>query len=128
MNSKIKRYGLQAVYFIFFVLSACSKGGDGYTTTGNNTNNNNNNNNTTTSVGIGSSSFSPSSVTIKAGSTVTWTNNVDVVHTATADDGSFNSGDLDYYKTYSHTFSKAGTYPYHCTHHSGMKGTVVVNP
>jgi plastocyanin len=125
MKRYITRPKLIAVLIVFLVLSACSKSDDGYS--GGN-NNNNNNNNTSNSVGIGNSSFSPSSITITAGTTVTWTNNVEALHTVTADDGSFNSGDLTYYKTYSRTFSAAGTFPYHCAHHANMKGTVVVNP
>jgi plastocyanin len=124
MKRYITRPKLIAVLIVFLVLSACSKSDDGYSEG----NNNNNNNNTSNSVGIGNSSFSPSSITIKAGTTVTWTNNVEALHTVTADDGSFNSGDLTYYKTYSRTFSAAGTFPYHCAHHANMKGTVVVNP
>jgi plastocyanin len=127
----MKRYFIQpwliAVLIVFLFVSACSKGGDGYSGDDNNNNNNNNNNNTTNSVGIGSTSFSPATITVKAGTTVTWTNNVNDVHTVTADDGSFNSGDLAYYKTYSRTFSQAGTFPYHCIHHANMKGSVVVN-
>jgi plastocyanin len=124
MKRYITRPKLIAVLIVFLVLSACSKSDDGYS----GGNNNNNNNNASNSVGIGNSSFSPSSITIKAGTTVTWTNNVEALHTVTADDGSFNSGDLTYYKTYSRTFSAAGTFPYHCAHHANMKGTVVVNP
>ena len=126
MKGYFIRLWLIAVLFVFLVVSACSKGGDGYAG-GNNNNNNNNNNNTTNSVSIGSTSFSPASITVKVGTTVTWTNNVDDVHTVTADDGSFSSSDLAYYQTYSRTFSQAGTFRYHCIHHANMKGTVVVN-
>ena len=126
MKRYIIRLWLQAVLSIVILLSACSKSGDGYSGENNNSNNNNNNN-TSGSVSIGSSSFSPSTITVKSGATVTWTNNANDVHTVTANNGSFNSGDLDYYKTYSRTFTQAGTYQYHCAHHANMKGSVVFN-
>ena len=71
--------------------------------------------------------FNPSTVTIKAGGTVTWTNDDSVGHDVTADD--FSSGDpggLNGGDTYSHAFKKAGAYDYVCSVHPGMKGTVKV--
>jgi plastocyanin len=56
---------------------------------------------------------------------VTWTNNDSIGHTVTADDGSFNSP-VDPGKTFSFTFTKAGTYTYHCSIHPTMKATIVV--
>jgi plastocyanin len=70
--------------------------------------------------------FDPTSITIKAGESVTWTNDDGVTHTVTADNGEFDSGDVAPGATFSFTFAKAGTYPYHCTIHPGMKGTVLV--
>jgi len=76
-------------------------------------------------------SFSPKSVTLQPGDTVTWTNNSGLTHTVTADDGSFDSGSVAPGQTFSHTFSTAGTVEYHCSFHGaaggiGMAGTVVV--
>ena len=70
--------------------------------------------------------FSPASITIKAGSAITWTNTGSAPHTVTADDGSFDSGSLANGSTFSHTFATAGTFTFHCAIHSSMKGTVVV--
>lgn len=70
--------------------------------------------------------FSPASITVKAGSAVTWTNTGSAPHTVTADDGSFDSGSLANSATFAHTFAKAGTFTFHCAIHSSMKGTVVV--
>ena len=70
--------------------------------------------------------FSPSSITIKVGSSVTWTNTGNATHTVTADDGSFDSGSVTSGATFSHTFATAGTFAFHCAIHPGMKGTVVV--
>jgi plastocyanin len=71
--------------------------------------------------------FNPASVTVKAGQTVTWTNNDTVGHDVTGDD--FNSGDpggLQNGDTFAHTFDKAGTFDYVCTVHPGMEGSVTV--
>ena len=72
--------------------------------------------------------FQPSSVTVKAGTTVTWTNTGSASHMVTADDGSFDSGTLATGSTFTQPFMKAGTYAYHCTIHSSMTATVVVQP
>jgi predicted lipoprotein with Yx(FWY)xxD motif/plastocyanin len=79
-----------------------------------------------TAVTIANFAFDAPSVTIKVGSSVTWTNNDSVAHTVTADDGSFDSGNLDAGKTFSFTFTKAGTFTYHCAIHPNMTGTIVV--
>lgn len=108
-----------------FVILACGKSGDdGY---GNNNNNNNNNGSGANNISIYNMSFGTGSLTVKAGTTVKWTNNDNMTHTVTADDSSFDSGNIAAGGTYSHTFSTAGTYKYHCTLHSGMTGTVTVN-
>jgi LPXTG-motif cell wall-anchored protein len=70
--------------------------------------------------------FSPASVTVNVGDTVTWTNEGPTLHTATANDGSFDTGNLDAGDSASHTFNEAGSFAYICTPHPFMKGTVVV--
>ncbi|MBI3486164.1 cupredoxin family copper-binding protein [Candidatus Daviesbacteria bacterium] len=70
--------------------------------------------------------FSPASITVKVGESVTWTNQDSVGHSATADDNSFDTGVFSQGKSGSFTFSKAGTYTYHCSVHPNMKATVVV--
>ena len=73
--------------------------------------------------------FDPSSVSVKAGNTVTWTNNESVQHDVTADDGSFKSGQAGGMKQgdkYEHKFGKAGSFAYKCTIHPNMTGTVEV--
>jgi plastocyanin len=72
--------------------------------------------------------FNPASFTVAVNTPVTWTNTGTATHTVTADDGSFDSQNLSAGKTYSHTFSTAGTFTYHCAIHSSMKGTIVVTP
>ncbi|HEY2916191.1 MAG TPA: cupredoxin family copper-binding protein [Candidatus Limnocylindrales bacterium] len=70
--------------------------------------------------------FNPTTITVKAGDTVTWTNTGSTAHTVTADDGSFDSGNLNGGATFNHTFATAGTFTYHCSIHSSMKATVTV--
>ena len=77
-------------------------------------------------VGISGFNFSPPSVTVTVGDTVTWTNSDDVPHTATADGGTFDTGTLDNGDSNTVTFSTAGSFPYHCSVHPQMTGTVVV--
>ena len=78
----------------------------------------------TAAVTLANKAFSPSSVTIAVGGTVTWTNN-DGAHNVTANGGAFKSPTFST-GTFKFTFTKAGTYPYNCTLHGGMNGTVTV--
>ncbi len=78
------------------------------------------------SVSISGFAFSPATLTVSVGTTVTWTNNDSTTHTITSDTGVFNSGNVANGKTYSYKFTTAGTYAYHCSIHSYMKGTVIV--
>ena len=79
---------------------------------------------------IGDYAFIPQSVTIKKGTTVTWTNIDAVKHTVTSDSGNeLNSPDLAKGDTYTHIFTTPGVYKYHCTMHPNfisMKGTITV--
>jgi plastocyanin len=77
-------------------------------------------------VSIGDNFFSPATVTIDAGDTVTWKNNGASAHTATANNGSFDTGQIPAGQSRSETFSTAGDVPYFCTLHAGQTGTVKV--
>ncbi|MEA2378389.1 MAG: hypothetical protein QOD13_2296 [Thermoleophilaceae bacterium] len=79
-----------------------------------------------TGVTISDFKFSPSGVTVSVGDTVTWSNSGPTAHSATATDGSFDTGILDAGGSGSHTFTQAGTFSYICTPHPFMKGTVTV--
>lgn len=70
--------------------------------------------------------FGPSSITVAAGTTVTWSNQDSVGHTVTADDGSFDSKTIASGASFSQAFPTAGTYAYHCTIHTSMTATVIV--
>ena len=93
------------------------------------------------SVSVAEYSFTPDTVTVKAGAAVIWTNNGTVAHTATADGGAWDSGQLSSPTgggaygggsagaSYSTTFTSAGTYAYHCANHPTlMTGVVIVTP
>ena len=72
-------------------------------------------------------SFGPATITIAAGSTVTWTNNDDVPHVVTSDDNKmFKSKALDTDDHFSFTFTKPGTYNYYCAIHPKMTAKIVV--
>lgn len=87
----------------------------------------NNNTGSGNAVSIKNMAFSITSLTVTAGTKVTWTNNDGIDHTVTADDGSFDSGNIAPGGTFNHTFSTAGTLNYHCAIHSMMKASVIVN-
>ena len=77
-------------------------------------------------VTIADFSFAPATITVSQGDTVTWTNNGPTPHSATASNGSFDTGILPKGESGSHTFDEAGTFSYFCQPHPYMKGTVVV--
>ena len=70
--------------------------------------------------------FNPSVLNVKVGTKVTWTNNDSVVHTITGDNGGPTSSDINPGSKYSYTFNTAGTFPYHCSIHTSMHGSVKV--
>jgi plastocyanin len=71
-------------------------------------------------------SFSPATVTIHVGDTVSWTNHDDVPHTVVSEDKSFKSKTLDTDENFSYTFTKAGSYSYYCSIHPKMTAKIVV--
>jgi plastocyanin len=86
-----------------------------------------------TNVSIHDFAFSPSTISVKVGTTVTWTNNGPSAHTTTSDGGVWDSGTLGAGGTFQHTFMATGTFGYHCTIHPpslypGFVGTVTVTP
>jgi len=86
-----------------------------------------------TSVSIRDFSFTPSAMSVKVGTTVTWTNNGPSAHTTTSDGGAWDSGTLGAGGTFQHTFMQTGTFGYHCSIHPpsiypGFVGTVTVTP
>ena len=84
----------------------------------------------TVTVKVSNYQFTPKTVTIAVGGTVEWVNEA-TRHMIEADDGSFKSDVLKAGDKFSHTFAKAGKYPYFCTFHGNkggkeMAGTIIV--
>ena len=88
-------------------------------------------NNQTSSSGntvtIQNMAFNPSTLNVQVGTVVTWLNKDSTSHRVVSDSGVFDSGDLTNGQSYNFTFSQAGSFPYHCSIHPSMKGTIVVS-
>jgi len=110
---------LAVAFALFGALAACASSGSSPTSTppaaGGHT------------VTIKNFAFSPATLTVKTGSKVTFINEDTTPHTATSQGSStINSGDLTKGQSYTVTFTKAGTFPYICTIHPDMRGTIIV--
>ena len=77
-------------------------------------------------VDIDNFAFTPAALTVTVGTTVTWKNEDDSPHRIGDKDGTFKSAALDTDDTFSHTFAAPGEYPYICTIHPYMAGTIIV--
>ncbi len=77
-------------------------------------------------VSIANFAFDPAELTVPVGTTVTWENTDTAPHTATAEDGSFDTGRIDQDASGSATFDQAGTFAYRCEFHPDMQGTITV--
>jgi len=128
--TRIARIALVAtVLMLALVLGACGTAGtsgDGGSTGDGGTNGGTTGGTPPTSAAVEMSglSFSPSSVEIAVGGTVTWTNKEGVAHTVIGPD--WGSGTIPQDGTFSQTFDTAGTFEYVCSIHPSMVGTVVV--
>ena len=80
----------------------------------------------TIQVSIDNFSFAPKQLTVKAGTTVVWTNKDDIPHTVTSDDKVFSSSLMDTNEKFQYTFTKPGKFPYYCKVHPMMTGVVEV--
>lgn len=82
----------------------------------------------TNKVTIQNYAFSPANISVKKGTTVTWTNQDSVAHTVQETDGKTGpmSQDIDQGKSFSFTYNTVGTFNYHCSIHPDMVGTVTV--
>ena len=77
-------------------------------------------------ISIQNSSFNPNVTTITVGADVRWVNKDKIAHKVVSDNGTFESPNLTQGRIYSFTFSKAGTYNYHCAIHPAEKGIIIV--
>ena len=107
---------ISALVIIAVLITSCYKNKSDYNSTAG-----------TSKISITSSAYSPASVTIVSGSTVTWTNNDNMPHTVTTEDGNINSGDIAPGSSFSKAFMATGTYNYHDAHNTAMTGVVVVS-
>lgn len=82
----------------------------------------------TAAVEIQNFHFVPEMLTVTAGTTVTWTNSDETVHTIAEAKGAFRSAALDTKDTFSHTFAAPGEFVYRCTLHPMMVGKIIVKP
>ncbi len=80
----------------------------------------------TNTVTIQGNAFTLDNLTVKVGTKVTWTNNDSYAHTVTANDKTFDSGNLGGGQSFSYTFTKVGSYDYYCVIHPFMTAKVVV--
>ena len=80
----------------------------------------------TMEIKIDNFTFAPPELTVKAGTTITWTNRDDIPHTVVSTDKVFKSKVLDTDEKFSFTFDTPGTFPYFCSIHPKMTGKVVV--
>lgn len=72
--------------------------------------------------------FNAGNTEVKAGTTVTWTNEDAFQHSVVDDGGAFTGPAIDPQKTFSHTFAQPGTFSYHCGIHNYMTGKITVTP
>jgi plastocyanin len=81
----------------------------------------------TLQISIQNFAFNPQTLSINVGDTIVWTNMDSTAHTVTSDSGSeLASTSISTGQTYSHKFNTAGTFAYHCSIHTSMKGTITV--
>lgn len=70
--------------------------------------------------------YAPNPISVAVGGSVTWKNDDNIPHTATDDNGAWNSGSIAPGQTFTQSFPAAGSFKYHCAIHPGMVGTVTV--
>ena len=75
----------------------------------------------------GTFTFSPKTLKIKVGATVTWKNMTQVAHTSTSDTGVWDSGIIQPGGSFSFKFTTAGTFTYHCNIHPFMMAKIIVS-
>jgi plastocyanin len=114
--------------FFSLLVAACGSGSTGTTASGGGatTTVTNSTGGSVIQVIMTNRSYDPATLSIKVGDTVTWLNQDAPQHDVVADNGEFKSQLFDLGQSFSFTFTKAGTYPYHCSIHPGMNGNVIV--
>lgn len=129
MKKRIFYIAMALVSVVALVIYSCSKSSGGYgsnSSGGGGYGGGGGGNPGANAVYIQNMAFSPDTLRVTVGSTVTWTNMDGVTHTATQTGGLFNSGNIAAGSSYSYTFATAGSYTYHCLIHSMMKSAVII--
>ena len=128
INSKIRLLtGITLLLAIFILSNSCSKSSP-YMAGINNTGNTGGTGGPgTNEVFIQNMAFNPSTISVAAGTTITWTNKDAITHTVTSDKSLFDSGSIGPNGVFTHTFATAGTFSYHCKIHASMTASVTVN-
>jgi plastocyanin len=120
--------GTVILFITFTLLNSCTKSSDTMPGTGGNTGGTGGKGGPgTNEVWIRNMAFTPSTITVAAGTTITWTNKDAVTHNVTSNSAVFSSGAMGTGATFSFKFTTTGTYPYSCTIHPSMTATVIVN-
>jgi plastocyanin len=122
-----KIIGITLLFALFSISNSCTKSSTYSTPSGSNTGTKGSSGPGANEVWIQSMAFNPSTITVTAGTTITWTNYDAVNHTVTSDNALFDSGTIGTNGTFSHKFATAGTFTYHCTVHPMMTASVTVN-
>ena len=76
--------------------------------------------------GLTGTAYNPNPITVSVGTTVSWLNSDSITHTSAANNGLFTSPNVAPNSRFNFTFTTAGTFPYHCTIHPNMVGTIIV--
>jgi plastocyanin len=124
--------GVVILFSVFSIMNSCKKPYDSMYTTGTTTGSTTGTTGSSSGPGanevwIQGMAFSPATITVATGTTITWTNKDAVAHNVTSTTSLFNSPSIGTNGTYSHLFPTAGTYNYYCTVHPSMTATVIVN-
>jgi plastocyanin len=126
MKITITRLGLILAFTGLIGFAGCtSSSSDPYAST-QASNSGNSTNGTPNTVVVSNLTFGPTTITVAKGTTVTWKNNDGITHTATSDTGDWDSGNIPPGGSKSVTFNSIGTFQYHCSIHSMMTATIVV--
>ena len=121
----MKNISLLLVAFVITLVS-CSKDSSGTVTGGGGNNNPGGGGTLAAMITINDNGYSPVSLTVKKGTNVTFKNEGSEMHTATADNSIFNTGDIAPGASKTINITAAGTYTYHCNYHTTVTGTLII--
>ncbi|WP_342458042.1 cupredoxin domain-containing protein [Methanobacterium sp.] len=112
------KIGIAVIILGVVITSGCTQNPQQNTTSTKNT--------SYSTVTIQNYTYTPNTLTVKAGTNVMWINEDSAVHDVTSDSGAFSSPDLNKSDKYTYNFTKTGEYAYHCDEHPSMTGKIIV--